>query len=291
MDIHLDCIPCSIQSFLRLVDTVSLPETERESILRMLLKFLSEADYHQPPPVLAQNIHRILRDTLKTSDPYRLIKDSTNRMMLKRYSEYKKMIEDSSDPFSTAIRLAIAGNVIDFGAKHLLDVNDIIQRILTAELAIDDSDNLKKDIETAKVLVYVGDNAGEIVMDKIFLETIGHPNVYFVVRGAPVLNDATMEDAIFVGMNEHAKLITTGDDAPGVVWETSSSEFKRIFQEADVVISKGQGNLEGLIEIPQNTYFLLVTKCGLMSNHIGVAEKSFVVLNRRGSEGVLRKYQ
>ncbi|MBN2030213.1 DUF89 family protein [bacterium] len=280
MNIHLDCIPCIIQNYIRLVKTGSISKTQSEPVLRSLLSFLSEVDYDQPPPLLSQNLHRILRKELKSSDPYRSIKEDSNRMMLQKYPLLKKTVEAASNPFDTAMRLAIAGNVIDFGSKHQLDIDKTIQQILTSELEIDHSTDLRKDIADAKTLLYIGDNAGEIVLDKLFLETLDHDDVYFTVRGHPVINDATHEDAVTAGVDRHAKIITTGDDAPGIVWETTSPEFKDIFSKADVIISKGQGNLEGLTDIPGNIYFLLVTKCNLVSNTIGVKEESFLVLNR-----------
>ncbi len=280
MNIHLDCIPCIIQNYIRLVQTGSIPQTQSEPVLRSLLRFLSKADYDQPPPLLAQHLHRILRRELKTSDPYRSIKEGSNRMMLQKYPDLKKTVASAVDPFNMAMRLAIAGNVIDFGSKRRLDIDKTIQRILTSELEIDHSIDLQKDITSSKTLLYIGDNAGEIVLDKLFLETIDHPNPYFAVRGKPTINDATHGDAVMTGVDQHAKIITTGDDAPGVIWETASSEFKDVFSKADVIISKGQGNLEGLTDIPGNIYFLLVTKCSLISNTIGVAEKSFLVFNR-----------
>lgn len=280
MNIHLDCIPCIIQNYIRLLKTGSIPKTQSEPVLRSLLSFLSEVDYDQPPPLLSQHLHRILRRELKTSDPYRSIKEDSNRMMLQKYPELKKRVETAPDPFDTAMRLAIAGNVIDFGSKHQLDIDKTIQQILTSELAIDHSTNLLKDIANAKTLLYIGDNAGEIVLDKLFLETLDHDDVYFAVRGHPVINDATREDAVTAGVDRHAKIITTGDDAPGIVWETTSPEFKDVFSKANVIISKGQGNLEGLTDKVGNFYFLLVTKCNLVSNTIGVAEKSFLVWNR-----------
>ena len=215
MNIHLDCIPCIIQNYIRLVQTGSIPKTQSEPVLRSLLKFLSEVDYDQPPPLLAQHLHRILRRELKTSDPYRSIKEDSNRMMLQKYPDLKKTVVSAADPLDKAMRLAIAGNVIDFGSKHRLDIDKTIQRILTSELEIDHSTNLLKDIAHAKTLLYIGDNAGEIVLDRLFLETIDHPNAYFAVRGKPIINDATFEDAIIAGVDQRAKIITTGDDAPG----------------------------------------------------------------------------
>ena len=280
MHISLDCIPCIINSFRRLLKTGMLPEKAHEASMRQLLTFLANVDYHQSPPALGRIMHRMIRAELQNPDPYREIKAKHNRMMLEMYLDFKEMVNMASDPFDMAMRLAIAGNVIDFGPQYQLDVMETIERVVHAELAIDDSLKLKNDLQTAKTVMYIGDNCGEIVLDKLFMEEIKHRNLYFVVRGGPTINDATIADAQYVGIDKLAKIITTGDDAPGAVWETSSDEFKQIFQKADVIISKGQGNLEGLLEVNQNIYFLLITKCPLISKHIGVPEHSFVVFRK-----------
>ncbi len=285
MKLFLDCIPCAINNYLRLIKTDIVPNDVKEPFLRRLLKFFSEEDYNQSPPVLGQKMHRLLREFSQNPDPYYEIKQKYNRMMMEKYPRFLKLLSDSSDSFDAAMRLAIAGNVIDYGSHHRLDVMDTIQHVMDAKLAIDDSKRLREDLASAETVLYIGDNAGEIVLDKMFLEIMNHPNVYFAVRGRPVINDATTEDAVLVGIDRLAEIITTGDDAPGVIWETSSQEFKNIFKKADVIISKGQGNLEGLIDIPQNIYFLLVTKCRLISEHIGVDEKDFVVMKRNRRAG------
>jgi len=280
MKIFFDCIPCSINNYLRLVKTGFIPEPVQEVILRRLLDFFSRTDYNQSPPALGQKMHRLLREFSEDSDPYREIKKSCNRMMLDKYEEFREIVNRSSDPFDAAMRLAIAGNVIDFGSYHRMDVMETIQRVMGAELAVDDSAALRRDLTSAKTVLYIGDNCGEIVLDKLLLEAMDHPGVFFAVRGRPTINDATVEDAAFAGIDRYAAIITTGDDAPGVVWETSSQEFKEIFRKADVIISKGQGNFEGLSDMDGNIYFLLVTKCRLVSEHIGVDEKNFVVKKR-----------
>jgi len=254
-----------------------LPEESKESGMRRLLAFLAKADYQQSPPALGRELHRLLRDELTNPDPYRDIKRKYNRMMLDLYADFEQMVKTANDPFDMAMRLAIAGNVIDFGPQRQLDVMDTINRIVHTQLAIDDSSQLEKDLHAAETVMYIGDNCGEIVLDKLFITTINHPNLYFVVRGGPVINDATMYDAKLVGVDQIAKVITTGDAAPGAVWETASDEFKQIFKKADVIIAKGQGNLEGLIEIQQNIYFLLVAKCDLIANRMGARTGDFIV--------------
>jgi len=280
MNIYLDCIPCSVNNYLRLIKTGIVLDKLEEPVLRELLKFFSEVDYNQSPPALGQKMHRMLREFSKNPDPYGEIKRKYNRMMMDKYLDFKKIVEDSPDPFETAVRLAIAGNVMDFGSRHQLDVMETIHRVLNAELALDDSDRLRCDIESAQTLLYIGDNAGEIVLDRILLETINHANVTFAVRGSPVINDATEEDAVMTGIDRFAKVVTTGDDAPGVILETCSPDFVKIFNEADVIIAKGQGNLEGLSDVSRDIYFLLTTKCQLISEHLGVKEKEFVVFRK-----------
>lgn len=279
MNISLDCIPCIANSFLGLLKSGILPEEEKESAMRHLLDYLSRANYQQSPPALGRQMHRLIREVLKNPDPYKEIKEKYNRMMLGFYEEFKNRVHTAGDPFDMAMRLAIAGNVIDFGPQHQLDIMETIDRVVKTQLAIDNSPRLRRDLEKASTVLYVGDNCGEIVLDKLFIETIGHPNVYFAVRGAPVINDATLEDARKIGMNNVARIVTTGDDAPGAVWETASGEFKELLMDADVVISKGQGNLEGLIDVKHNIYFLLVTKCDLIANRVGAKTGDFIVKN------------
>jgi uncharacterized protein with ATP-grasp and redox domains len=260
-----------------LIKTGVIPKTQQEPILRRLLKFLSQVDYNQSPPMLGRRLHRLIREFLQNPDPYHKIKEKYNRMMLGQYTEFREMVEQSSDPFDVAMRLAIAGNVIDFGSQYNFDVMDTINRVRGAKLAIDNSRHLRDDLENATTLLYIGDNCGEIVLDKLFVENINLPTKYFAVRGGPIINDSIIDDAEMVGMNKIAKVITTGDDAPGVVWKSASREFKQIFNQADVIIAKGQGNLEGLIDIQKNIYFLLVTKCELIGERLGTHPGEFVV--------------
>ena len=278
MKTHLECLPCTVNSYLRLADTGVVPTEKKEELMRQLLSFLSEADYNYSPPEMGAELHRMIRKSLQNPDPYLKIKKEYNQMMLDLYPSFTEMVEQSHTPFDTAMRLAIGGNVIDFGAKYQFDVMETIHSAMESELAIDDSASLQEALGNAQSLLYIGDNCGEIVLDKIFLEHLNVPEKIFVVRGAPIINDITLDDARMVGMDKVARVVSTGDDSPGAVWERSSEEFRRLFNEADVIISKGQGNLEGLIERKhKNLYYLLVTKCELIAERIGTQKGSFVV--------------
>ena len=153
-----------------------------------------------------------------------------------------------------------------------------IDRVMEARLAIDDSRQLRQDLEQADSLLYIGDNCGEIVLDKLFLSSLNVAQKYFVVRDSPIINDVTFEDAILTGIDKVAKVITTGDNSPGVVWESTSEQFKSAFVNSDVIISKGQGNFEGLMDVDhQSIYFLLVTKCDIVAENVGVETGKYVV--------------
>lgn len=282
MELALECIPCIVNNFLKLLNQGGIPDEKKENAMRRLLDFISQADYHQSPPVFGKEIHKLIRQELNNPDPYREIKIKYNKLMLDMYPALEAKVHNAVDRFDAAMRLAIAGNAIDFGSQHHLNVMDTIEMVWDVKFAVNDSKQLREDLQTAKTLLYIGDNCGEIVLDKLFIKTIGIQNTYFVVRGAAVINDVTFEDARMVGMDEVATVITTGDDAPGAVWEMVSDEFKQIFRQADVVISKGQGNLEGLIDSPGNIFFLFISKCDLIAERVGAQKGDFIVKQVKG---------
>ncbi len=272
-----DCIPCAIGSLITLFKKGMVTSEKQAPAMRALLNYLSQIDFNQSPPKIGQEMHRIIRQILNNPDPYYQLKQKFNRLMLDYYPDLKKLVDEADNSFQMALRLAIAGNVIDYGPSQPFDINKTLEQAKSIVLAIDDSQFLQESISKSKILLYLGDNAGEIIMDRIFLETIQHPNIYFVVRGAPVINDALIEDAQLVGIDKIAHLITNGDDAPGTILESTSAEFRNIFEKADLIISKGQGNYEGLCCVPKNIFFILMTKCDHVANHLGVKKGDFIV--------------
>lgn len=277
MEFNLECVPCTVQSCLRLVDDGPLDDRTKEDLLRRALAFLADCDWRQSPPALARELHAMLCEATGDADPYRAIKERSNRTMLDRAGDLRARLAAAQDPFAMAVRLAVAGNVIDFGARHLFDPDAAIERVLAADLAVDHTEQLRADLARARSVLYVGDNTGEIVLDRLCLEVLARPGVTFAVRGAPVINDATLDDARAVGIDTLARVITTGDDSPGVIPERASAEFRAALADADVVIAKGQGNLEGLWDETREIYFLLTVKCERVGRHLGVPVGDFVV--------------
>ncbi len=291
MNTPLDCIPCMTASLLRIMQNNHYSDDQKTHVMRKILEFLARVDYRQSPPALSREMFRMVRNELALSDLYRNVKDAGNREMLAMYPRFREKIRLSEYPLQTAMRLAVAGNVIDFGPQHRLHVMDTIDKVLNAQFAVDDSELLIKDLKKAGMVLYVGDNCGEIVLDKLFIETMNHPNIYFAVRNAPVINDATLDDARSIGLDQRVKMLTTGDDAPGAVWETASQEFKEAVRHADVIISKGQGNLEGLMDVDFNIYFLLVVKCDHIGRRIGARRGDYVVKSAQNNGGFDDKHK
>ncbi len=250
MKIYYDCIPCLLRQAVDAARFASDDPKIHEAVLRHVLKTAADMDLQQTPPMMAQNIHRTIRRYCENTDPYLSVKQHFNEMALALYPDLKKRIIQSPDPVDTALRLAIAGNIIDFGARQDM-AQDLVLAGIKNALACDllgDVQAFKKAVDTADHILYLGDNTGEIVFDRLLIETLPAYKIIFVVRGYPVLNDATFEDAKTAGFLNIVKVIDNGSDAPGTIIEDCSPEFVQYFNDADLIIAKGQGNYETLSE-------------------------------------------
>ena len=230
-------------------------------------------------PYLATKIHRLAREKLNIHDLYREEKFQANQLLLEHYYEWKSLVATSQNPFQMAAKLAVIGNIIDYGAHSVNeDILTQIKSLTSNELAVDNTSELFDRIKSADSILYLGDNAGEIVFDKLFIETMAHPNVTFAVRGHPVINDITMDDVKQVGIDKLCKIITNGYDAPSTLLEHCSDEFMQAFNSADLIISKGQGNFEGLMnEKRDNLFFMLMAKCNPIATMLGVKKGDMLV--------------
>lgn len=279
---NYQCTFCQIKSFENLINKLPITEEEKDEVVNRFLQVMASVDRNKDAPEIAGEIHATIRSALNNPDPYKEQKRENNEDMLQQYETFREIIHTSSDRFKAAMRMALGGNIIDFGPNHKFNINETLSEAMTATLAIDDTEQLKKDVKQARQILYLGDNAGEIVLDKLFIETLDHPNVWFAVRGNPVINDATEEEARFVGMHRIARIINNGDDSPSTVLSRVSEEFLEVYKKSDLVIAKGMGNLEGLLqETRPDLYFLLMIKCDRVGNLIGVEKGRFVVRKNR----------
>lgn len=195
---------------------------------------------------------------------------------------FQKKIAASADPFSSAVRLAIAGNVIDFGVKGNLSEHEVFSALESAfdEAVEGDLEAFKEDAFSAEKILYLADNAGEIVFDLPLIQALAAKNITVAVRGAPIINDATIDDALEAGIAEFAAIIDSGSDVPGTVLEECKEEFRRVYYEADVVIAKGQGNFETLCDTRKKIFYLFKVKCPVVSSHTGLAIGTHVIFRQ-----------
>jgi len=268
MKTSLDCIPCILRQSLDAARMVSKDPKVHENILREVLGWAGEMDLSQSPPAMAQRIHRRLREIAGVDDPYRETKDRQNFIALEMLPSLRSKIESASDPLLLAARLAIAGNVIDMGVNGNLTEADMLQAVNRAltEPLVGDYDEFRTAIAKAQSILYLADNAGEIAFDRLLIEKLLPERVTLVVRGAPVINDATLADAQAVGLDKIVEIIDNGSDAPGTILRDCSQEFQRRYSDADLIIAKGQGNFETLSNEPENIFFLFKVKCPLVSD-------------------------
>ena len=200
--------------------------------------------------------------------------------MLRYYPKLKRQIESSSNSLETAIRLAIAGNVIDFGVTTEIDQSVVYGAIKSAmaNQLFGDMSALCDAIYSAKKILYLGDNAGEIVFDRLLIEQLPIDRVTFVVRGSPVINDVTVDDARITGMTDFVHVIDNGSDAPGTILKECSDTFRQQFDGSDLVIAKGQGNYETLSDVEKNIFFIFKAKCPVIAGNVGCELGKFVIV-------------
>jgi uncharacterized protein with ATP-grasp and redox domains len=228
-------------------------------------------------------IQRVVREITGCEDPYREAKDASNSIALQLYPQLKRMVEESIDPLETAIRLSAAGNVIDFAVHSEVDLDSIessIESCLSAPMAVNVVADFRAAAERAREILYLGDNAGEIVFDRLVVEELPMERISFVVKGRPVINDVTLLDAQATGMAEIVAVIDNGSDIPGTVLEDCSDSFRRRFEAADMIISKGQGNYESLSDASRDIFFIFKAKCPVITMDVGCEIGSVVLLHK-----------
>ena len=272
MKTYYECLPCFVNQTLDAVRQFSDDGNKNNQVLRKVLHEMSKMDFNESPPRMGQLIHRIIRHYLGDNDPYLQIKKRYNNFALKLYPEFKKRVELSGNPFETAVRLTIGANIIDYGVISNLDdssVYDTIESSLKEQLSSDDIKEFESAVNRATDILYLGDNTGEIVFDRLLIEQILPRKVTFAVRGSPVINDVTIADAQETGMTDIVEVIDNGSDAPGTILEDCSEAFRKRFENADLIIAKGQGNYESLSDIEKNIFFVLMAKCPVIARNIG----------------------
>lgn len=273
------CKKCFLKTYHRLFEKFNIEENKR-LIFDAFYKEAILSMHSLRSPEIQRELNRRFCEITALKDPFEEEKKAFNQLALTLCNTWKPKVLAASDPFDMALRLATAGNIIDYGANNNFDVHATIDKVLSESFAINHSESLKTALANADTVLYLGDNAGEIAFDKLFLEIAKPRKNYYAVKGGPILNDATEKDALAVDMAEVAEVISNGYDAPSTVLKHSSRDFRKIFDTANVIISKGQGNLEGLISSNDSRiFFLLMIKCEVIAEILNVKKGDFVVFN------------
>ncbi len=281
MRTYYECLPCLLRQTVEAMGLVDLDPEDREKIIREVLVKMSEMELDKTPPHLAHFIHGLIKELSDVGDPYKEIKQEFNTLALTMAPEMRRGIIHGADPFANAIKIAIAGNIIDFGPKSDLthqEVRDTVQDCLGQPLEPNKAPELEEAIRESDKILYLGDNAGEIVFDQLLLEQMPLKKITYAVKGAPIINDATMDDAVETGLTKMVKVIHNGSDAPGTILEICSQEFLAEYRDADLIIAKGQANYETLSQVrDKKIFFLLKVKCPVIAQDIGCPLASLVL--------------
>ena len=283
MKISHECIPCLARQAIEIAKEVATDIKMQEEIIKFSLKELSELNFEETAPEIGFKMHQHAKKITGIEDPYRGLKQQYNIIAQNIYDRIRneRWLENTDNSFDMACRLAIAGNIIDFSVGLKLDKTDIIKSVedsIKNELYGTGSKALNKAVEESKKIIYLADNAGEIIFDRFLLEQLPIDRVTYIVKGGPIVNDATMEDAISTGVADIVRVMDNGYGAQGTILKECSTLFNEEFDKADLVISKGQANFETLSDIKnKKIFYLLRAKCKSVANAIGCNQMDYVL--------------
>jgi len=273
---YLDCFPCILRQSLEAARMAGASEPQARMIMLRAMKILANLPEEATPPEISADVHQMVRESTGHEDPYREVKQAATEKALAMLPRLRMLVDQSNNPLDTALRLSIAGNIIDFGPNPEYDLWNEVERVLSQDFAVDDTDLLRTCLGRVGRVLYLADNAGETVFDRLLIEVLDKP-VTYVVRGGPVLNDATMADAQAAGINQVARVIDNGAHAAGTILSHCSQDFQMEFEQAELILAKGMGNYETLSESSAPIFFLFQVKCPIVGRHIGAQPGGAVV--------------
>jgi len=277
------CIPCLLNQGLNAVRKTGLDVHSEMEIVKRALGFLSGvSEFCKPPAYYASFVQRIVEEVSGRKDPFRERKKLANNIALRLLPVVQRELVSSRDRLATALKISAAGNSIDFAIRGEFNIEEDVRRLVSSDFAVWDYEAFRERLSTARRVLILGDNAGEIAFDKVLvgvLKDMGK-DVLYCVKGGPVLNDATFEDAREVSMTELCRVIDNGSRMVGTWLEDCSESFRRVFFSSDLVLSKGQANFETLDASGREVFHLLVAKCEPVALETGSDVGRFVLLLR-----------
>ncbi len=271
MNIKPDCLSCLFEQSLKVTKLLKLDDATSKKVFDKAAQIIIDHDMLCTPPQIAKDIYQAISEITREEDPVALAKERATQEALKIDTSFIHTIPD-------ALKMAVIGNVIDFGAQEQFELDEMIQTHFHQAFALDDTASFIEELHNAKEMVIIGDNVGEHIFDKLLIETIKKNydiNVHYFVRGKPIINDVTVKEAQL--LEECAHIVDTGVTTPGYDFKEANKESREIFDRADIVLTKGMGNFESLYKVSQRPiYFLFVVKCTVVSEEIGQNVKDMI---------------
>jgi hypothetical protein len=281
MKTYIDCIPCFYRQAIDASRLAGLDDSKTKIIIDKIGKLFAESILDMTPPEMAGLIHSLIKKESNTDDFYKSIKNKSNELALSVYKLCKDKIEESNDRLLTAVEMAIAGNIIDFGVKNNINIEKELENILKKENRMIKNINnnffayseLVNNLVKSKTIVFLADNAGETVFDRILIEELKNLysgiNIIYAVKEKPIINDALIEDAIKCGIDKYAEVVSSGSVIPGTNYNLLSADFMNKYKKADMVISKGQGNFESFMDMTKPVFYFFMAKCPMVAKETG----------------------
>ena len=276
MEIFIDCLPCMLRQTLEASRLATEKIHLQEKILEDSIKILSHYKDYKCSPDLCRAMHQAVKRYVCVEDPYLQIKNRDIAAAKRAYPKLERFLQKKKNTLYWVLKIAATGNIIDSAINNNINMEDCIEKELEKEFSVCDLELFENKLKTAKSLLIIGDNAGETVFDRVLAQYLSSLDITYAVRSEPIINDATVEAAYASGLGNCTKIISTGCNAPGAILEECSAEFLNIFNSADIIISKGQGNFEALSGIGRQVFFLLKAKCPVISQKLGVDLNQYV---------------
>ena len=277
MKTYLECLPCFLRQAVEAAKMATEDPLKQWEVVDAVLHLLRAVSASDRPPQISARVNRTVRRVSGCDDPYCQVKKDGNEAAMGLYPRANELVAASDDPLQTAAKLAIIGNIMDSGVGLRFDLEVEIERASERRLAAADFDRFREETARASTVLYLADNAGEIVFDRLLIEQMNHKKMFVAVKAEPMLNDALLADAEFAGIDRVATVLTPGLGWPGSGLGNCSADFLEAFTRADVIIAKGQGNYEWLSEVKANIFFLLMAKCPVVARDLRVEVGELVV--------------
>ncbi|MDR0900496.1 MAG: ARMT1-like domain-containing protein [Methanobrevibacter sp.] len=286
MKVYYECGACFLRQAREAMDLATNDNDLKIELMKSIYEYLAK-NYKKGASSnkLGTNMHRMIKEKTSCLDPYIKEKEIGNKIAIDLLPKAKEILKKDNS-LENFVKIAIIGNILDFGALGLdIDLEEMIFNSLNKDLAINEIAIFEKTIQNADSILYLADNTGEIVFDKLLIEKLVNDyniDITVALKDKPILNDACLEDALAIGLDKIAKLTTTGTDSVGIIYEDLSPDFKEIFKSHDLIISKGLGNYEGLTELDKeienkDIFCLLCAKCSAIAKDIGIEEGDMVL--------------